>query len=79
MSHGDNGLISRGFTSASHKRTETRVNRELGGMDGTVEIERLAALDELQVLDTASEPLFDSLTELAARGAVSITHSDPNR
>ena len=36
-------------------------------MDGTVEIERLAALDQLQVLDTASEPLFDSLTELAAR------------
>ena len=36
-------------------------------MDGTEEIERLAALDQLDVLDTAPEPLFDSLTELAAR------------
>ena len=32
-----------------------------------MEAERLAALDRFEVLDTPSEPLFDSLTELAAQ------------
>jgi len=32
-----------------------------------IELERLAALDRLEVLDTPAEPLFDSLTELAAQ------------
>lgn len=36
-------------------------------MDGSVEVKRLAALDRLEILDTAPEPLFDSLTELAAK------------
>ena len=36
-------------------------------MDGNSEHERLVALDRLEILDTAPEPLFDSLTELAAR------------
>ena len=36
-------------------------------MDGLSEIETRTALDQLQVLDTPPEPLFDSLTELAAQ------------
>lgn len=36
-------------------------------MDDLVEHGRLAALDRLEVLDTPQEPLFDSLTELAAQ------------
>ncbi len=36
-------------------------------MQDPFERERLAALERLEVLDTPSEPLFDSLTELAAR------------
>lgn len=36
-------------------------------MDALIEQERLAALDRFEVLDTPQEPLFDSLTELAAQ------------
>lgn len=36
-------------------------------MRDLIELERLAALDRLEVLDTPAEPLFDSLTELAAQ------------
>lgn len=36
-------------------------------MQDRLESERLAALDRLEVMDTPSEPLFDSLTELAAQ------------
>ena len=36
-------------------------------MDHSSETRRLAALSRLEVLDTAREPLFDSLTEMAAR------------
>tara|TARA_R110000772_G_scaffold62593_1_gene140653 strand:+ start:1089 stop:3485 length:2397 start_codon:yes stop_codon:yes gene_type:complete len=36
-------------------------------VDGLNELGRLAALDRLEVLDTPAEPLFDSLTELAAQ------------
>ena len=36
-------------------------------MEDTSESERLAALARLEVLDTPSDPLFDSLTELAAQ------------
>lgn len=36
-------------------------------MDDVIELERLAALNQLEVLDTPAEPLFDSLTELAAQ------------
>jgi len=35
-------------------------------VDDLIELERLAALDRLEVLDTPAEPIFDSLTELAA-------------
>ncbi len=36
-------------------------------VQGPLEHERLAALDEMEILDSPSEPLFDSLTELAAQ------------
>ena len=36
-------------------------------MECLVESERLAALERMQVLDSPSEPLFDSLTDLAAQ------------
>lgn len=35
-------------------------------MDDFIEVKRLAALARLEVLDTPAEPIFDSLTELAA-------------
>ena len=36
-------------------------------MQCPLELKRLAALDQMEILDTPSEPLFDSLTELAAQ------------
>ena len=36
-------------------------------MDETTEAARLAVLARFEILDTAPEPLFDSLTDLAAR------------